>query len=77
MGQSIFQYRPGDRIARCEETVVHPPPLTPSGHDTRVTKIRQMARDFWLAHPEDLHKVADANFLIGNQVEEAQSGGIG
>lgn len=77
MGQSFFQYRRGDRIARRQETVVHPPPLTPSGDDARVTKIRQMARDFWLAHPKDLHEVADANFLVGNQVEEAQPGRVG
>jgi hypothetical protein len=77
MGQSFFQYRRGDRIARREQTVVHPPPLTPSGYDARAAEIRQMARDFWLAHPEDLHEVADANFLVGNQVEEAQPRAIG
>jgi len=77
MGQSFFQYRRGGRIARREEAVVHPPPLTPGGDNARVPKIRQMARDFWLAHPQDLHKVADADFLIGDQVEEAQPRGVG
>jgi len=36
-----------------------------------------MTRDFRLAHPEDLHKVADANLLVGHQVEETQPRAIG
>src|SRR5579863_113689 len=35
-----------------------------------------MTRDFWLAHPQDLHKIADANFLVGDEVEEAKPGAI-
>jgi len=77
MGQHFFQDRGRDRIARRNETVVHPPPLAPRGDDARAAEIRQVTRDFWLAHPEDLHKVADANLLVGHQVEETQPRAIG
>ncbi len=77
MGQRFFQDRGRDRIARRKETVVHPPPLAPRGDDARAAEIRQMARDFWLADPQDLHKIADANFLVGDEVEEAKARGIG
>ena len=56
---------------------MHPPPLAPRGDDPRPAEIRQVARDFWLADPEDLHKIADANFLVGDEVEESQPRAIG
>ena len=36
-----------------------------------------MTRDFWLADIEDLHKIADANFLVGNQVEKTKPRAVG
>ena len=56
---------------------MHPPPLAPRGDDARPAEIRQVTRDFWLADSEDLHKVADANFLVGDEVEKTKPGAIG
>jgi hypothetical protein len=36
-----------------------------------------MARDLWLAILQDIHEVADANFSVGNQVQEPKPGAIG
>jgi len=77
MGQGFFQDRGSDSIARRNETVVHPPPLAPCRDDARAAKIRQVAGDFWLADPEDLHEIANANFLIRNQVEKTKPRAIG
>ena len=56
---------------------MHPASLAAGGDDARAAEISQMARDFWLADLEDLHEVADANFLVGDEIEEAQARGIG
>jgi hypothetical protein len=77
MGQGFLQDRGGDRIARSKKPIVHPPPLSPCGHDSRVAEIRQMPRDFRLADFEDLHEIADANFLVGDEIEEAKARAIG
>ena len=37
----------------------------------------QVTRDFRLADFEDLHKIADANFLVGDQVEKTKPRAIG
>ena len=51
---------------------MHPAPLAPRGDDPRPPEIRQMARNFGLAAPQDLHEVADAYLLIGYEVKEAK-----
>jgi len=56
---------------------VHPSPLAPSGDDSRAAEIRQVTRDFWLADPEDLHKIANANFLVGDEIEQPKPRAIG
>ena len=56
---------------------MHPSPLAPGGDDARAAEIRQVTRDLWLADPEDLHKIANANFLVGDQVEETKTRAIG
>ena len=56
---------------------MHPAPLTSRGDDARPAKVGQVARDFWLADPEDLHKIANANFLVGDEIEQAKAGAIG
>ncbi len=51
---------------------MHPAPLAPRSDDPSPPKIRQVTRDFGLADPQDLHKVADAYLLIGYEVKEAK-----
>ena len=77
MCQGFPQDRGRHRIVRGYQAVVHPAPLASRGDNARAAKISQVPRDFWLADFQDLHKIADANFLAGNQVEETQSGAIG
>lgn len=77
MGQRFFQYRGGDGIAGRNKTIVHPAPLAARGDDARAAEVGEVARDFWLADPENLHKIANANFLVGDEIEEAKARGIG
>ena len=56
---------------------MHPPPLPPGGDDARAAEIREMPRNFWLTDPKDLHKIADANFLVGDEIEETKARAIG
>ncbi len=56
---------------------MHPPPLSPRGDDAGAPQIRQMTRDFWLADLEDLHEIADANFLVRDEIEETKARAIG
>ena len=56
---------------------MHPPPLAPRGDDARAAEIRQVTRDFWLADPEDLDKIANANFLVGDEIEQTKPRAIG
>ena len=56
---------------------MHPPALTSRGDDSRPAEIRQVPGDFWLAHPQDIHQVADANLLVGDQIEKTKPRAIG
>ena len=56
---------------------MHPTSLAPRGDDPRAAEIRQMPRDFRLANLEDFHEIAYANFLVGNEIEEAKPRAIG
>jgi hypothetical protein len=56
---------------------VHPSPLSPRCDDPCSAEIRQMTRNLWLAGPEDLHKVANTNFLVGDEVKKTKPRAIG
>ena len=56
---------------------MHPSPLAPRGDDPRAAQIRQVPRDFGLADLEDLHKIADANFLVGDEIQETKPRAVG
>lgn len=56
---------------------MHPPSLAAGGDDSRAAEVGQVTRDFRLADSQDLHKVADANFLVGDQIEQAKARAIG
>ena len=50
------------------DSVVHPLPFAPRGNNSGAPEIGEMARDFWLALPEDLDKIADTDFAAIHQV---------
>ena len=56
---------------------MHPASLAARCHDTGATQIGEVARDFRLADPEDFHEITDAYFSVGNQVQQAETRGIG
>ena len=62
---------------RDEQAVVHPASLAPSRHDAGAPQIGEVARDFRLADPEDLYKIADADFPVGNEVQQTQPRWVG
>jgi hypothetical protein len=76
MGKGFFQDCGRDRIARLNQAVVHPSSLAPSGDETRAPKISQMPRYLRLAHPQDIHKIANANFIVGDQIEKTKARAI-
>jgi hypothetical protein len=77
MRQGLRQNRRSRCIAGRNQAVVHPAPLPAHGDDARPAEIGKVARDFWLAEPENLHKVADADFPFRDEVEKAKTRGIG
>lgn len=56
---------------------MHPSPLAPRCHESGAAKVGQVARDFRLAHAQDTDEITNADFLAGDQVEQAESGAIG
>lgn len=56
---------------------MHPTPLAPRTDDACAAEIGQVPRDFWLADLEDFHKIADANFPVRDEVEQAEARAIG
>lgn len=56
---------------------MHPAPLAADGDDSRAAQVGEMPRDLWLADLEDFHKIADANLLVGDEIQQAQAGAIG
>jgi hypothetical protein len=54
-------------------TVVHPLPLTPSGHYASASKICKVSGDFWLRLSKDFDKVADTKFLLSHEVQKPQA----
>jgi len=56
---------------------VHPASLAPRRYNPGAPQIGQVARNFRLADAENFHEIADANFPVRSQVEQAQARGIG
>jgi len=58
------------------DAVVHPLTLAPGRDDAGVPQIRKMAGNLWLRCAQNFNEIADADFLLSHEVEEAQAGGI-
>ena len=56
---------------------MHPSSLPPRRHHSGFSQVGQVAGDLWLADAQDLHKIANANFPVGDEIEQAQSRAIG
>lgn len=69
----LTEYLRGASVRRHDDAVVHPLALTPGRDDAGIPQICEMAGDFWLRHAENLHEVADADFLLAHQVEEPET----
>ena len=75
--QGFLQNRCRSRILRCHHAVVHPASLAPRRYDFGPAQISQVARNFRLADAEDFHEIADADFPVRGQIEQAEARGIG
>jgi len=53
---------------------MHPLSISARRYDAGVAQIREMPRNFWLAHPENLNEIANTNLPIRDQVQQPQSG---
>jgi hypothetical protein len=77
MGQSFFQDSGCRRVLGNHKAIVYPATLPARGHDPCLTQIGQVTRDFWLADPQNVDEIADADLFIGNQVQETKPSAVG
>ena len=56
---------------------MHPFALAAGGDDSSAAQVGKVARDLGLGLVEDFNEVADTDFPAGQEVQEAQAGGIG
>lgn len=59
-----------------EQAIVHPFAFAPGSHNPRGTEVRQVAGNLGLAEAQNRDEIADANFPAGDEVEQAQAGGV-
>lgn len=59
-----------------DDAIVHPLALAAGGDDACTAQVGEVAGDLWLRGGEDLDEVADADFLLAHQVEQAETCGI-
>lgn len=63
-------------MRRHDDAIVHPLALAAGGDDACITQVGEVAGDLWLGRGEDLDEIADADFLLAHQVEQAEACGI-
>lgn len=56
---------------------MHPLALAPRGDNPGLPQVSQMAGDFGLAHRQGLDQIADANFVVAQQVKEPEPRTVG
>jgi len=66
----------GSDVGGHDDAVVHPRALAAGGDDAGAAEVGEVAGDFGLVLIEDVDEVADADFLIADEVEEAEAGGV-
>jgi len=76
VSQSGAQDRGSGGLAGNKQTVVHPLTLAPSGHDSSLAEIGQVARNLGLAEAQNFDKITDANFAVADEIQDAQTGRV-
>ncbi len=77
MNQCFLQYSRRGRILRSTKPIMHPSSLAARRNDAGFSQIGKVAGDFRLADAQDVYKIADADFPVGDQIEQAQARAIG
>ena len=70
--QRLLQYLSGSDVWRHDDPVMHPLSFASSRNNPRAAKIRQVSRYLGLRSAKNLHQVADANFLLTDEVQQTQ-----
>src|SRR5688572_33304690 len=76
-GPQSFEDVADQRIAGTGEAVMHPFPVAFDLDQASPAQLGEMARNLRLVEPEGAMEIADADLLLGQQVQQAQSGGVG
>lgn len=76
MRESFRQDGGSHRIARSDKAVVHPAALAARRNNPGTAQVGQMARDLWLAYAQNFDEVTDADFLAGDEIEQAQTSAV-
>ena len=62
------------KVWRHNDPIVHPFPLAPRLDDSGAPKVSQMAGNLRLPLPQNLDEVANADFLLSHEIQEAKAG---
>ena len=76
-GAQTFENVAHERITRAREAVMHPFSVALDLDQTGLPELSEMAGNLRLFEPEGAMEIADANVLLGQQVQQAQPGGVG
>ena len=60
-----------------DDAVVHPLAFAACGDDAGIAEVGEVPGDFRLGLIEDFDEVADADFLIAHEIEEAEASLVG
>lgn len=64
-------------VAGAGQAVMHPLPVALDLDQAGPAQLGEMTGDLWLVEPEGAVEIADADRFLGEQVQEAQPGGVG
>lgn len=67
----------GDFVGWRKKAVVHPFPLAARGDDSGAAQVSQVARNFRLAQAQNFDEIANADFAIRHEIEQAEARGVG
>ena len=76
-GPNLVQDARGVRIGRNHDAVVHPQALAAGGDNAGAAQISEVAGNFGLIGLQDFDEIADAEFGVAHEVQEAKAGAIG